>query len=379
MRRLLGRLLGRRAPGTGDFEVLLDGNQGAPNVLVLTEYINATYFISFDIPLRPLHAQGQINLAVASQKHVVAQGDACWERWADSFRPDVVILTRYGDPTGRAILDFFRRRGVPVVYHIDDDLLEVPDSLGAEIRKRQRAGSVVETRRYLFAHCDLIYASTEHLASVLEQRFPGQKVFHGMYAPYLGDVLPPAGPAVAGRAVIGYMGSKGHQQDLEMVVPTLERLLDERPGLEFEVFGTIKLPGRLERFGHRARSHVVQKSYTEFLGRLTELHWSVGLAPLEDAPFNRCKAPTKFIEYTACGIPVVASQVPLYQDAMPENGGRLVVQDWYTPIVEFLDDPHKAGNAVATARRHCASLYSVQRLQTQLLHVLETVQLLEQP
>ena len=378
MRNLLARWLGRGAPSAGQFEILLDGNRDAPNVLILTEHINATYFISFDIPLRPLHGLGQINFAVASQKHVVASGAGCWERWAESFQPDVVVLTRYGDTSGVAILESFRARGVPVIYHIDDDLLEVPDSLGVEIQKRQGDGAVVQTRTHLLSNCDLIYASTAHLANLLQQRFPSQKVLHGMYAPYLGDLLPPPCAPAERREVIGYMGSKGHQQDLELVVPVLERLLDERPGLAFEVFGTIKLPSRLERFGQRARSHVVQKSYTEFLAKLAGLHWSVGLAPLVDAPFNRCKAPTKFIEYTACGIPVIASKVQLYQQAMPQSGGQLVDQDWYEPIAKFLDAPERANDAVLNARMHCASHFSLQQLQTQLLHIFNKVQPLEQ-
>ena len=111
MKYLLDKLSARLMNCSGHFEILLDGNAQGLNVLVLTEYINATYFISFDIPLRPLHAEGALNLAVASQKHVVSQGLGCWELWADDFRPDVVVMTRYGDPSGRAILDAFKRRG----------------------------------------------------------------------------------------------------------------------------------------------------------------------------------------------------------------------------------------------------------------------------
>jgi len=374
MRALLHRLLGRIEPAvTGSFEIHLGGNPEGINVLVFTEHVNATYFISFDIPLRSLHAAGKVNLAVASQKHVQASGSGCWERWADEFRPDVIVMTRYGQPHGAVILDAFHRRGVPVVYHIDDDLLEVPDLLGAEICRRQGADDVIEARSYLLANCDLVYASTAHLAATLQVRFPRQRVFHGIYAPYMGEMIEVREPPARAHPLIGYMGSKGHQHDLELAVPALARLLDERPTLEFEVFGTIRMPLALEHFGARVRRRPVQRSYTEFLSALAGLGWDIGLAPLVDVPFNRCKAPTKYIEYTACGIPVVASKVSLYEQAMPENGGLLVDQDWYTPILEFLDDPQQRRSAVKVSQMHCASKYSVKILQQQLTAIFDSV------
>ena len=371
MIKVLKKWLGQ-ASNEGDvFEISYGGNPSALNVIILTEHINATYFISFDIPLRTLHKQGKVNFAVASQKHVATS-----PRWLESaagFHPDVVIMTRYGESRGQDILANFRRRGIPVIYHIDDDLLEVPESLGAEIRKRQGADQVVETRRYLLQNCNLIYASTRVLAGLMQQRFPFQHVVHGIYASYMGELLTPSVPRSGPSQVIGYMGSKGHQHDLDLVVPTLERLLTERPELEFEVFGTIRMPPALERFGARVRSYSVQKSYTEFLVTLANMGWSIGLAPLQDEPFNHCKAPTKFIEYTACGIAVAASRIPVYEEAIPKNGGWLVDRDWYAPLAYLLDHPLQRENAVLTARNHCATKYEPKVLQKQILDIVNAV------
>jgi glycosyltransferase involved in cell wall biosynthesis len=356
-------------PQPGDFEIFLGGGWFGRNVLVFTEYVNATYFISFDIPFRRMNSRGKVNLGVVSQKNARARGAGFWKRLADTFRPDVVIMTRYGLPFGPEILAFFKNRKIPVIYHIDDDLLEVPESLGAEIRKRQGADAVVEARRHLLAHCDLIYASTPYLAELLQERFPAQRIFHGIYAPYMGEALQQVHRAARGYPVIGYMGSKGHQHDLELVVPALERLLDERPNLHFEVFGTIQMPAALERFGDRVQSHSVQQSYVEFLRTLGLLGWDIGLAPLVDAPFNRCKAPTKFIEYTACGVPVIASEIPVYSQIMPPGGGILVKDGWHESISHFLDDPERRKRALALAQSHCASTFSVHHLEKQLTHV----------
>ncbi|MEO5861665.1 MAG: hypothetical protein ABIQ03_04295 [Burkholderiales bacterium] len=356
-----------------EFEIFNGGNLVSRNVLIFTEHINATYFISFDIPLRRLHARGEVNFSVISQKHVQSKGFRCWERWAVIFRPNVVVLTRYSQPHGPEILDFFHRQGIPVIYHIDDNLLEIPDSLGAEILQRQGAKEIVEARRYLLSNCDLIYASTDYLADELQRCFPTQQVFRGIYAPYMGDDIQAAHHQERSYPVVGYMGSKGHKHDLELVVPTLERLLDERGNLQFEVFGTVKMPSKLERFGRRVRSHSVQKSYVEFLAKLSELNWSVGLAPLVDAPFNRCKAPTKFIEYSACWIPVIASDSLPYSNVIPEDGGRLVKHDWHAAISEFLDQPGLRKHAIENARSYCQSTFPVNALIDQLTCIFRLV------
>lgn len=373
MKKLIGRLIGRGKSSPGDFELFYGGNHLAPKVLIFTEYVNATYFISFDIPLRPLHATGKINIAVASQKHVELNRDRCWEAWSNKFQPDVVVMTRYGQADGKKILDYFIQCGVPVIYHIDDDLLDIPESLGAEIQQRNGAKDVIATRTYLLKNCDLIYASTLELENLMQNRFPDQRVYSGIYAPYMGELIKPGQTKSRTKQVIGYMGSKGHQHDLELVVPALECLLDERADLEFEVFGTIKMPIALERFGSRVRSRSVQKSYVDFLDTLAELGWDIGLAPLVDAPFNQCKAPTKFVEYTACGIPVVASNICVYKEVIPENGGLFAEHDWYNPILEYLDNPLRRQSAIITSQKYCESKYSVQMLQQQLINIFETI------
>ncbi len=357
---------------SSDFEIFVGGNPSARNVLIFTEYVNATYFISFDIPLRQLHQQGNINFAAASQKFIANQGPKSWERMANVFKPDLVVMTRYGQIDGPEILASFQSRGVPVIYHIDDNLLELSASLGAEIQKRH--GEVADTRRMLMERCDLIYASTPNLAEVLRKKFPSQRIFCGIYAPYMGNSVRERRSVVGCSSIIGYMGSKGHQQDLESVIPAIARLMDERTDLRFEVFGSISMPISLLRFGDRVVSHSVQKSYPEFLAELANLGWSLGLAPLVDEPFNRCKAPTKYIEYSAAGIPTIASYSPVYGEVVPPEAGLLVADnDWYGAISFWLDRPGLAKSALSLAQEYCAGEFSLDNLAKQLTYVFDLV------
>jgi glycosyltransferase involved in cell wall biosynthesis len=337
--------------------------------MIFTEHFNATYFISFDIPLRESHKQGKASFRAYSQQDVAASGMGCWRAWLDDFKPDVVFMTRYGQADGVDIVRDCKVRGIPVVYHIDDNLLELPPSLGAEIVKRQ--GAAIHVRQTMLSECDVIYASTRVLARTLGEKFPGRPVYQGIYASYF-PIETSDGRTNADT--VGYMGSKGHKEDLALVVPALLQLMRERPMLRFETFGTIEMPEEMRQFGERVRHHAVQKSYREFLHTLAGLHWSVGLAPLVDEPFNRCKAPTKFIEYTGCGIPVAASDIIVYSSAIPAGAGVLVGSDWAQAIGGLLDDPQGRGQMLDSARSYCQRAFSPELLQQQLLEVAQRAQ-----
>lgn len=338
-------------------------------VLIFTEHFNATYYISFDIPLRALHERGEASFRAYDQQAVADGGDGCWRQWLDSFRPDVVFFTRYGRADGASIMHDCRMRGIPIVYHIDDNLLDLPPSLGQEIVARQGAAAAV--RRTMLELCDLIYASTRVLADVLKGHFPQKPIFQGIYASMVQVKLPPANPEAP--MTIGYMGSKGHKEDLALAVPALVSLMEQRPQLRFETFGTIEMPRELLRFGERVQHHTVQKGYHGFLQTLADLNWTIGLAPLVDKPFNRCKAPTKFIEYTSCGILVVASDVVPYAEAIVPGCGVLVQDNWEVSIARLLDDSDERASLVATAQAHCVNTYATHILEAQLLSVIEGV------
>lgn len=355
----------------GAFDLRRDGNPGKPNILVLTEHVNATYFISFDAPLGAMHRRGELNFAVSSQARVDGLGPDAWRILREAFVPDLVVLTRYGLPSGVAILREAQESGVPVVYHIDDDLLDLPAALGADIKKRNGSAPVKEARMQMLGSADLVYASTAALAERMRARFPGQAIFHGIYASYPGDAPAPPEAVDESAPVIGYMGSRGHAADLELAVPAIRRLLSRMPGLRFETFGTIEMPQALASFGPRVASHPVTKSYGAFLERLSSLSWTIGLAPLVDEPFNRCKAPTKFIEYASAGIPVVASDVAVYHAVVSESGGGVLVgEDWETAIDAILARPATRAAMVAAARDYCRTRFAPELLEAQLREVM---------
>lgn len=373
-RRLYSRLFGAKAPSVAyDYSY---ENSGLDNVLVLTENVNATYYLSFHYVFLSLHKKSKLNFFVLGQPAVRANASRLG---LDNFiaalvqlKPKKVVFTRYSTPYANELLEALRSTGAEIVYHIDDDLLNIPTSLGKGVGKVHANTEVVEARRYLLGNADKIYPSTIALQGKLSEEF-NAPMHTGMYAPYLRSVLGLQRPAkrAGDTVVIGYMGSRGHQQDFSIVVPALVRILKVYPHVRFEMFGTISMPNELAVFGDRVCHHKVNSNYAGFLEKLNDMNWDIGLAPLEDNVFNKCKANTKFVEYTSCGIVTVASDVSVYRPCIAEGKGYLCADgDWFDSLSALvLNAEARKGMSVA-AEEYCLKEFSLQRLEDQVLELL---------
>ena len=81
--------------------------------------------------------------------------------------------------------------------------------------------------------------------------------------------------------------------------------------------------------------------YHKFLEFLHSLNWDVGICPLASTDFNFCKSINKWIEYSCCGIPTVATQGSIYDKCISNMCGILCdnkSESWYDAIEEILFD-----------------------------------------
>jgi glycosyltransferase involved in cell wall biosynthesis len=145
------------------------------------------------------------------------------------------------------------------------------------------------------------------------------------------------------------------------------------PALSFETFGTIKPLPELARFGARVMHHGPVPNYPGFLEKLDTLGWWIGLAPLEDNAFNRCKADTKWVEYTHAGMAVVAQDLPVYTRACADGCGMLANDgaDWRDAIWRLLRSAEARDAQVSAARERLRTTYSHAALCTQVQDVFE--------
>lgn len=334
----------------------------------------ATQMISFE---QPFAAAPDATFRIVFEKDYAETGEI--EAAFASRQPDILVLSRYTSERGRTWIDLARNAGIPVIFHLDDDLLAVPASLGEAKFKAYNRPERLQALRDNIEGSDLLYLSTAELAS----RFRGHNIATPMIA---GDVYCAVAPdqigafiAPATGPVIGYMGTGGHSADLSMIMPAICEAMQSIPNLQFEVFGTVKMPAELEPFGRRVRHVPPVAEYSEFLPFLRSLGWWVGLAPLEDNAFNRCKADTKWVEYSLAGMAVVASDLPVYHRACAGGTGILAgsTREWTEAIGKLVYEPRERKRMVAAARAKLRAEYTHQSLRQQVLRIFEKARALQ--
>jgi glycosyltransferase involved in cell wall biosynthesis len=352
--------------------IAIEGSQEAKTALVVSDGKRgptATQMISFGQPFAS--ATEMSPCRIVFEQHYADPADI--EKAFAAHSPDLLVLSRYTSDRGRDWIRLAREAGIPVIFHIDDDLLAVPASLGEAKFNAYNNPERLQALRNNIAGSDLLYVSTPELAKRFHEHRVGTPIIAGdvycaVSKDQVGALVGPAdGP------VIGYMGTAGHAADLAMVLPAVCDLMEAIPSLQFEVFGTIKMPPELERFGIRARQLPPVANYAEFLSCLRSLGWWVGLAPLEDNAFNRCKADTKWVEYSTAGMAVVASDLPVYHRACANGSGILAssTSDWSDAVVRLLHDPRARQRTVETAQNKLRETYSHERLREQVMKVFE--------
>jgi glycosyltransferase involved in cell wall biosynthesis len=267
---------------------------------------------------------------------------------------DIIVTQRYAiadSETVDRLAAHCRRSGARLVFDLDDDLLHIPADHPDAKLLRPRTKVV---RRMLRA-ADTVWLSTYGLAERLAALRPDAVVVENRLDERIWTA--PAPPSADRPVRILCMGTSTHDRDFTMIEPALTRLkveYDDR--IEIEVVGMTgrhDLPPSLKRIGTPISA---VRSYPGFVQWLSSAQpgWHIGLAPLLDTEFNRCKSALKGIDYAALGLVVLASDMPVYRGSIADGvAGHLVANTtdaWYAAIDRFMRDPD-ARRAVAERSR----------------------------
>ena len=347
-------------------------------LLILADSISPTLQINYIRPLRSLLQDGSLAMAIYTEKSLstpIVQRDLAESiRGAiKQFRPSAIIACRYAGPGAELLTEACRSRGVPLIYHLDDDLLAI-DPLDRSHRSKHRDVARLKHLLELMQASTAIVVSTRYLAERLQSYGFSQSRM------ILQEIAAAAEPVTGrdtsvGRSEVvkfGYMGSRSHALDLSFAVPAIEAVLEQHQHLKFEIFGSLEIPRTLRKYA--CVHHPRVDDYDLFLRRLASLDWAFGLAPLRSTSFNLCKTNTKWVEYSAAGIPVLASDVPVYQSSVAPDRGMLVADDgWANAISQAANDPGWRVSSLTAARTELAKNYSLARMRSQLIGILRAL------
>jgi glycosyltransferase involved in cell wall biosynthesis len=293
----------------------------------------------------------------------------------DGGRYDAVIIERLWRggvtlPLVEELVAAIRKTGARIIYAQDDNMFDLREGMAGQEWLTEKYLSIMS---YLQSQSVGILVSTERLKARLSPYHPRIVVVPNALDERLIASSPARRSSGEGRLVVGYMGTRSHDEDVQMILPALEAA-HERFGdrLEIQLVGALAREEETRATFGRLPIRVVSPSrhdadYPLFFSWFTgTIRWDVGLAPLRDNAYNACKSDIKWLDYTAIGAAGLYSRLPPYSTVEDGETGSLAdntPEVWRDGLVRLLGDSALRAKMVRQARarlfttrtlRHCA-------------------------
>jgi glycosyltransferase involved in cell wall biosynthesis len=283
-------------------------------------------------------------------------------------RYDVVYCHMQATPLGAGGAErLLRRLARKLVYDVEDNVVGALERVSADhpnplLRYLRGAGKY----RYLIREADHVITSSPEL----ERRCRAANRHH--VATYISSSLDtdrfvPRSTPKEGPLTIGWTGTFSSRPYLELVIPALRRLAQER---DFK----LRVIGNFEFAADGLDVEVIRWTAEREVADLQGI--DIGLYPLPDDEWVIGKSGLKAITYMAMGIPCVASAVGTAPMIIRDGENGLLVRsedDWVAGLRRLIDDAGLRQRLARPARRDAVAKYSTKVVAAQYRRVLDSV------
>lgn len=279
-----------------------------------------------------------------------ALGSEVTVQFGMEYKPcDVLVIDRTWSPwitmsRAEMLIKDARRDGCRILFAIDDNLLDFDLY---NLHRRHFSPEQMRCVRYFAREADAILTSTPRLRERLLSLNPDVRVVpNALDERMFPDVLPET-TGWAGKVTIGYMGTFTHEADLYMILEPLRQFLRERrESVNFQILGVSAEAGLELAFAGLPMQFLRAEHTSEYppfvRWMLENVRWDIGVAPLVNNPFTRCKSDIKFLDYSLMGIPGIYSDVESYALTVRDGETGLLADEtpeaWYRALVRLTDD-----------------------------------------
>ena len=255
-----------------------------PNILLVYVGMIPSVYLCGYVQLEYLQNAGLVNVRNRTVRKV-SREDVLWA--------DIVTVVRLDCYRDEWLVRQCRKAGKYLIYVLDDDLLNVPTYISgypyygkAETRRRIR--SMIDL-------CDGFASPSEELL----RKYGQGKTCISLIEPSTAQ-RPEKSPHGDGRIRLGFAGSIDRGKDIDDILSGAlrqitekypERVVVEMMGPKTEIS---------EKLGFKTYPYL--DSYAAYQDFMAQLNWDIGLAPMPDTPFHRCKHCNKLVEYAGFGI-----------------------------------------------------------------------------
>ncbi len=260
----------------------------------------------------------------------------------DVSKADLVVIQRDFPrhvSAYREVMERAHALNKPVLYEIDDLLWNMPEDHPS--RRAHLYTDALAPMLLAAMEADGITVSTANLREQVCSLNPNVWVLPNYLNDRCWSFRPPSPAQVP--LVVGYIGSiAGHEHDLEMILPPLERAV-QRYGQTLKLrFWGARPPAALLKYGNVSYVPLAIEHYARFASYCLAQKCDVVIAPLQSNLFNQCKSPIKFLEYAALGLPGIYSRLAPYDQVVADGVDGFLAstpEEWYDRLVELIENP----------------------------------------
>ncbi len=268
---------------------------------------------------------------------------------------DVVVLQRSNFHAVK-ILKQAKRHDIKVIYETDDNLFDLqPDNPSYDIYTLYK-----EQISKIINEVDMISVSTPSLAEKVKKLGYDNITIIKNY--YLKDILPfkPVSNNKNSDIIkIGYFGTITHDADLEMIHDAILKVKANYP-IELEVLGAVSNEAEWYKTLPLPYYPMPLELFMEWLSNNAD--WDIGIVPLCPSEFNNDKSELKFIEFTALGVPVIASSTKSYVEAIDDGVSGFLANnedEWVNKLENLINNSDLRYTMLNNAREIVLKDYNI--------------------
>jgi glycosyltransferase involved in cell wall biosynthesis len=268
----------------------------------------------------------------------------------------IVIQRQFPALHTEKLLRSLLRLRIPIVYDLDDMLLDVPASHPSCLELSRRAPFI----KWALQEVDLVTASTSELKHLLERNTSRPVRVQANLVDWALFDAQPRPREREFRFLIS--GTSTHRNDWAILEEPLAQILAKYPH-EAKVLFFGEAPKSLA--DHPSVDCIAfEDDYRRYASCLKSLEVHAALVPLEDSEFNRCKSNIKWLEYSAAGVPGAYSDLTPYQSSVGHRESGLLVGNsqasWLNAMDVLISDPQAVSSMISNSRRYVRDRRSIE-------------------
>jgi tetratricopeptide (TPR) repeat protein len=216
---------------------------------------------------------------------------------------DIVVLNDICDPDLLPVISKRKKKGLLTIYEIADDMngLQPWNAVYEFYQNKENIALIYKLADY----SDKLQFSVHELQKLYGTLNKNNEVFPNQI------LNTPLERSLnnSDEFIIGWGGSHGHLEDISAISDQLTKWILSKPKAKLHLMCSEPIWNLFKELPENKKKYFPTGSLENYYKFLSELH--VGIAPLQDTAFNRCRSDVKFLEYAISGvIPVVADLEP---------------------------------------------------------------------